>query len=312
MPMNPVQLREHLHFLLRKGADPNLFSGPEKEGKRRTLLILAIDELSETDEKEAVVCVDMLLRAGADPNLRSEAGTLPLVAGIRSGKTAVVSTMIDLKVSPDGLDNTETQRSALHVAALLGDGAMCKLLVEKNGNVNASDTAGRSPLFMATSKDAVKQLLSVKADLLHLDVHRWTALHSLALHDEPKLLQACSSHPAFYDVLALENGGGCTVVDIAAALGLRRSAWAAYQLGAAGGDGGHRVPWLTALQAGHYQVSWDLFQLGLKYQLSTNQGRWELFVWNLVVIGAVASVVWTWSWLRRGLTHDTDWDVEEF
>lgn len=104
--------------------------------------------------------VDLLLAAGADPNAADAFGFTPLMQAARFGRTESVARLLsagaqleaktqDLPTDPSEAAETLKARAggktALHFAALSGDSATIRLLLERGAQVNTTDHHGTRP-----------------------------------------------------------------------------------------------------------------------------------------------------------------------
>ena len=144
-----------LHLLLAHGAkvDP-----VETRRGQNALMWAAAESHSEA--------VDVLLKAGANPNSFSKAGFAPLVFAAENGD---VKTAVSLIAA--GADiNYEVPRAAnvLLVALMAKQPKMADLLIEKGAAVTGRDRAGNTALHIAAQQgdlDMVKLLISKGADV---------------------------------------------------------------------------------------------------------------------------------------------------
>jgi ankyrin repeat protein len=124
---------------------PELINALDVDGT--TPLILAIENAADDDSKT----VELLLRLGADVNLRDGRGVAPIHAAFDRQGTAVFSTMLatdaDLGIpKPNG-------RTLLHDAAATGNESAFTYLMGQGADVNALDKDGETPLTLAMGLD---------------------------------------------------------------------------------------------------------------------------------------------------------------
>lgn len=119
------------------------------------------------------------LRAGLDPNSRSESGdTLLHVAAILSG-SAFLKELLEKDVALDVLDSNG--RSPLNRALRFNRIENAKLLLAKGANPNISDNGGFSPLQIANSNKELVELLFSKGALPNLPNSRGVTPFSYAI-----------------------------------------------------------------------------------------------------------------------------------
>src|SRR5215831_3822266 len=111
--------------------------------------------------------VKLLLKNGADPNVKSVEGRTPLMlAAQQPGGVDIVKALLDGGADPNGKELTG--RTPLMAAAASGDTEALRLLVAKGGRINASMASGSTPLISAAqarSLDSVKFLITQGADV---------------------------------------------------------------------------------------------------------------------------------------------------
>lgn len=94
------------------------------------------------------VAVRLLLQHGAKPNAVSSSGETPLLPAVRDGYAEVVAVLLE-SGSDANVKEPDFGRSLLHCAAAKGYNEITKLLVKAGAQVNAVDSAGRTPLYYA-------------------------------------------------------------------------------------------------------------------------------------------------------------------
>ena len=118
--------------------------------------------------------VQMLLDAGADPNLASDAGRLPLQQAVAGGSATMAKLLLDkganvnavarASTRPASAPSSVTEVTALQVAVSHGSVPIAWLLLDKGADPNVAYGDGRSPLHAAVGKGspALVQLLLTK------------------------------------------------------------------------------------------------------------------------------------------------------
>ncbi len=100
------------------------------------------------DAEAAVRLVARLLQAGADPDVRADAGHTPLHYAARLKSEALITTL--LGAFPDVVARDEDERTPLHVAAESArDATAVEALLQAGAEVDARDSNGETPLHLA-------------------------------------------------------------------------------------------------------------------------------------------------------------------
>lgn len=108
--------------------------------------------------------VRVLLEAGADPSIKF-GGLTALGIAIRERRDSLVNVLLKAGAQPD--QREDAGGTPLHAAAALGRLASVEELVAAGANLNASDRQGRTALIVAVlngHRNVVQQLLSAGAD----------------------------------------------------------------------------------------------------------------------------------------------------
>jgi len=132
-------------------------------------------------ENGYVDCVDVLLRAGINPEVADTSRGSALSSAASAGHVEVVRHLA-AAVSRSGLNERWRGSTALHRAVASGRSMCVTALVDAGANVNAVDSAGDTPLIVAAkhcrqSMASMKCLVNAGCDLERIDAERRTALH---------------------------------------------------------------------------------------------------------------------------------------
>jgi ankyrin repeat protein len=138
--------------LLARGADPNL----GRKGHRPLDAALLLGHLE---------VAQLLLEAGANPNLPGVADCLPLIETAERGKTEHLRLLLEYGADVNARD--ALQRSALALCAARGDVEAVRLLLDHGADVNAGDELGTALNKAAQGRHAavVRLLIERGADL---------------------------------------------------------------------------------------------------------------------------------------------------
>ena len=90
------------------------------------------------------------LRAGADPDARTENGNTPLHFAADEGHADVIETLREAGADPDARDKNGF--TPLHAAAWKGDAAAIAVLIETGADPNARAMVGLTPLHFAAGR----------------------------------------------------------------------------------------------------------------------------------------------------------------
>lgn len=129
-----------------------------------------------------------LLEAGADPNQASLNGDGPLHGAAVMGRADVFSTLMAAGADPNrgGVDGA----TALHRAAFVGDEAIVAKLLDAGLHPDVVDNNGNTPLQYAARRahtEVVEALLTAGADPHHANQKGRTALHAVCSYDAEKV-----------------------------------------------------------------------------------------------------------------------------
>ncbi len=120
--------------------------------------------------------VDLLLDAGADPNLRNDSGRTALHEAASKGDAAVLARLLARKADPRIRD--DKGRTPLHSAS---NEVVARMLLDAGAEAEARDDRGRTPLHGAGNVALIRVLLDAGADLEAGDDRRQTPLHRAAV-----------------------------------------------------------------------------------------------------------------------------------
>jgi len=126
-------------------------------------------------------CVDVLLRAGINPEVVDSSRGSALSSAASAGHDDVVRRLV-ATVSHRSLNAQWRGSTALHRAVASGRSSCVSALIDAGANMNAVDSAGDTPLILAAkhcrqSLASMKCLINAGCDLERVDEERRTALH---------------------------------------------------------------------------------------------------------------------------------------
>ncbi|XP_019854767.1 PREDICTED: ankyrin-2-like [Amphimedon queenslandica] len=142
-------------LLLEKGANPNLQT---IEG--HTALALSCIR----SKKEIV---KLLLDFNADPNIPLFNGFTPLMLACQNKDYMIVKLLLQAGVSVDTQNDSFGRKTALHIATILNNTQLVRLLLAANADINIQDTNGITPIAYACeqrNKEMVECCLKNKAN----------------------------------------------------------------------------------------------------------------------------------------------------
>lgn len=139
--------------------------------------------------------VKLLLKNGADPNLKNKIGKTPLsiIAGTDEYGDNVSICKLLISKGADVITKDKHGHTPLMAAAKGGNVSICKLFISKGANVNAKDKPngfqnGWTPLFFSIYSghpDAIKFLIEKGADMNVKDSKGYTPLYWAMNYDQP-------------------------------------------------------------------------------------------------------------------------------
>lgn len=150
--------KQIVQHLLSAGIDPN-----EKVGSidyKQPLLHWVV-----TEDDHDIVCIDALLKAGADPDTVDTEGVTMLGIVILLGKADIVNSL--LQANADVNNAGSNLGTPLCLAAENNNATIARMLLEAGAKVDIRDSYGQTPLFIAVNQHSlsmVSLLLSAGAD----------------------------------------------------------------------------------------------------------------------------------------------------
>lgn len=139
-------------------------------------------------------------------------GNAALHIAALNGNTAIAKLLLENGAAVNNITPTET---ALHMAANIGDEAMVRLLLDKGANINLRSTHYlRTALHLAATNgclDVVKVLLEKGADVNVQDSYGWTALHLATRTLQVEITELLRKGGA---LLTLKDSRGMTPTDL--------------------------------------------------------------------------------------------------
>jgi len=174
---------------------------PESGVQSKTPVIIVNKLITQAIAKNDIEDVRRHILNGTDINEQNESGWAPLHYAAVRGNTAIAKLLIENGAKPD--TKTKSSQTALHFAADRGFAELATLLVEKGADVNAVDKDGWTPLHFAAEKDRVaiaEYLIGKGAGVNKVSVGGGTPLH-----------EASASASAAMIKLLLDKGADKTI-----------------------------------------------------------------------------------------------------
>jgi ankyrin repeat protein len=110
--------------------------------------------------------VDILLKAGADPNQLSRKGVTPISAAAHKGNTVIMQVLINSGATVNAINSSGS--TALIQAAHFGHLSAVKLLLQNNANADFANVKGTTALMRASQEghvDITKALIEAEVDV---------------------------------------------------------------------------------------------------------------------------------------------------
>ena len=153
-----------LKLLLKINTDPNKIEKfPQVQDSVSSLFVATIVKV---DLHQIHSIVDLLLKAGADPNLQLKNGGTPLYMASQSGYTDIVRLLMQANANPN-LRLLSDGSSALHIAIQRGHSDVVRILLDAKANPNCQTREGSTALSVACDigdSAIVDMLLRAHAD----------------------------------------------------------------------------------------------------------------------------------------------------
>jgi len=156
-----------------------------------TPLFYALGE--RINKNDGAVTIQLLLEAGADPDIPSVRNKLPIVQAVEELDARRAGLLLRYGADPDVL--LISRKSLLHIAVERKDTEMAELLLDYNVDPDIRDMSGKTPLFYAVEKrdeDMVQYLLANGSNP-NINSHDGTNMLHILLRDDAKRASGFSS-----------------------------------------------------------------------------------------------------------------------
>ncbi|AGE56187.1 ankyrin repeat PH and SEC7 domain containing protein [Paramecium bursaria Chlorella virus NE-JV-1] len=135
-------------------------------------------------------CVQMLIAAGADPNVTDPYEMVPLHWAARDGHHECIQMLIAAGADPNVADPHGF--TPLYWAVFAGHHECVRMLIAAGADPNVADTGGFTPLYWAAIKDhkeCVQMLSAAGADPYVVDTRGFTPLYWAAIKDHKECVR---------------------------------------------------------------------------------------------------------------------------
>ena len=136
--------------------------------------------------------VQLLLDAGAEPDLENRDGFTPLLRSAQNGNKEVVKLLLERGADPNKASASKYKYTPLYWAARYGHKELVKLFLDAGADPNKAICLGNTPLHIAVYsgyKDMAELLLIAGAHPNNEDENGWTPLHLAVLHGQVEISQ---------------------------------------------------------------------------------------------------------------------------
>ncbi len=198
-------------FLIKAGADVNAV-----DSKHATPLMKAVMQIPSDDEaaliSQKAKIIKLLIRAGADPQIKDNFDSTPWEAAVYAGDTILVQAFEEAAV--EGVKETR-----LMLAIADNDVPAVKKFVDDGANVNFRDESGANALSEAVlsgNTEILRMVIRAGADLNARFDKGWTALMLTVQYNQPDMVHLLLESGAD---ATLKNDSGLTALQIAEAFG---------------------------------------------------------------------------------------------
>ncbi len=142
-----------IHTLVRLGADINARGGAGTSHAGQTALHLA----AQSDHRNTVT--DMLIRLGADLELRDAKGRTPLMIAVEAGNRRMTEILLKAGANPDARNAQENNETALMIAARKGNSDGAALLLAHKADPLLADKFNRTAAKIASDNPSSSRSL---------------------------------------------------------------------------------------------------------------------------------------------------------
>jgi len=162
LAMQYYDAMDFIQVLIQRGADLNMLSS-------------GITPLTKAIEMNKLHIVALLLKNGADPNIRNTDGTIPITVAIENNREAMVGMLLQYSSKPGDDANWKNKlgEPVLVMAARKGQNAVVKTLLSFGAFPNNTDYMDDTALIIASQQGntgLVQLLVENGADVNHLNI----------------------------------------------------------------------------------------------------------------------------------------------